>query len=166
MDKGVRKGILVKFNEMVSNGQLKELGGRKFRRTLMDWAMEQYSVTNSAAATHYNFAFHDAKKNTPEAVAGLGRAEGKNNGGRKKKPVATAVDPVDAAAEAGKEAVAQTLEAAVGNAEAEVAAAKGVDLFTVTKKDGTVIAEGLTQEQADDLVAKAKAAKKGNLLIK
>jgi hypothetical protein len=35
----------------------------------------------------------------------------------------------------------------------------------VRAKDGTIVAEGLTQEQADAIIAKAVAQKKGKLVI-
>jgi hypothetical protein len=168
MDKGIRQGVKVKFAEMLP--QLAELGGKKFRRIILDWTVEQYGCTMAAASTHYNHAFQETKKATPEKVVGLGRPPEKNKGGRKKE-----VKAVEGAAPAGDAAATPEGEAAAGTAVITDAAA-GVGLedlqaaapetFTVVKaKDGSVVAEGLTREQAEELIAKAKAAKKGNLKI-
>ena len=56
-----------------------------FRRTVMNWLMENYECTDAAAATHYNTAKKYWTNVNPEMVKNLGRPEGKNNGGPKKK---------------------------------------------------------------------------------
>jgi hypothetical protein len=89
MDKGLRVGVNGKFNEMLP--KLAELGGKTFRRTILDWTVEQYGCTMAAASTHYAFAKNAADKAVPEMTKGLGRAPEKNNGGRKKKVVDAAV---------------------------------------------------------------------------
>lgn len=124
MDKGIRQGVLVKFAAMLP--ELATLGGKKFRRILLDWTVENYSCSMAAASTHYNFAFQKAKKETPELVVGLGRPEGKNNGGRKKKAtvvgeVTTPTTTVPGAmiTDAGAQTEAQAAEAAASTEGAE-----------------------------------------------
>ena len=140
MDKGIRVGVNAKFNEMLP--QLAALGGKAFRRVILDWTVENYGVTMASASTHYNHSFQAVKEAAPELVAGLGRPEGKNNGGRKRKVELTAAEVEGTAA---VEIPEQTE-------------------FTVKKKsDGSVVAEGLSFEDATALVAKAAAAKKAKL---
>lgn len=177
MDKGIRQGVSVKFNDMLS--QLAELGGKKFRRIILDWTVAEYGCTMAAASTHYNHAFQAVKKATPEKVVGLGRPEGKNNGGRKKKAAAEAAPAAatdgaanaaaavitDAAQAAALEGLAANVNPQEGNDQAP-----GTDelpkTYTVkTKKDGKVVAEGISLEAANELIEKAKAAKKGTLVL-
>lgn len=151
MDKGIRVGVNAKFNEMLP--QLAIVGGKKFRRELLDWTVEQYGATMAAASTHYNFAFKECKKVSPELVLGLGRAEGKNNGGRKRKEVTV---------------VSKTGEIAVVTVEDTKAVEEDTvtlqTLFVVKKvKDGTVVAENLSIKDAMGLVARAAAQKKAKL---
>jgi len=165
MDKGIRSGVNYKFNEMLP--QLATIGGKAFRKEILYWAVENYGITIASACTHYNHSFQNAKKATPELVKGLGRPDDKNNGGRKKK-VAVVVDAAPAnffpvggfLLLAGPEApAAETPVAEFVDAES-VAQTE----FKVCKKsDGTVVCEGLSFEEARDLVAKAKAAKKAAL---
>ncbi len=156
MDKGIRAGVNFKFNEMLP--QLKTLGGKAFRRAVLDWTVEQYGCTMAAASTHYNHAFHAVRKATPELVEGLGRPEGKNNGGRKKKEAAAKVVTPNALLDNMLKAVVKPAAAAEAAAEVEQT------VFKVCKKsDGSVVAEGLTFEDAKALVEKAKAAKKATL---
>jgi len=139
MDKGIRIGVIHKFNEMVP--QLAALGGQAFRKEVREWTIENYCCTGAAASTHYAHAFNKAKEVIPELLAGLGRAEGKNNGGRKKKLELTAAELV-----AAEEVVERQTE------------------FTVKKKsDGSVVAEGLSFEDAKALIEKAATAKKAKL---
>lgn len=146
MDKGIRNGVNVKFAEMLP--QLKELGGKKFRRIILDWTVEQYGVTMASASTHYNFSLHAAKVATPALVEGLGRPEGKNNGGRKKKEAAevvVAADPEALALEAGETVPVQTV-------------------FTVRKKkDDSMVAENLNFEDAKAMIEAAALQKKAKL---
>lgn len=164
MDKGIRTGVKGKFNEMLP--QLAALGGKAFRRTILDWTVENFGCTMAAASTHYNFAKHEATKADATLVAGLGRAPEKNNGGRKKKEVAEFVGPVAP--------IEGTLisEGVKENTSTHTITTNPVDetpavvLFTVKRaKDGAVVAEGLSQEAADALIAKAAAQKKAKLVI-
>lgn len=155
-DKGIRLGAIAKFAELLP--QRAVLGNARFRAEVRFFLIENYGITGNAASTHYNHAFQEAKKvpAMTELLIGLGRPEGKNNGGRKKKVVAVAgpvlllgytapaAEAVDDANDAGETGEAQTV-------------------FTVKrKKDGVVVAE-LSFDAATAMVAKAKAAKKSAL---
>lgn len=137
MDKGIRCGTNFKFNEMLS--LLPTIGGKAFRRTILDWTVEQYGVTMAASSAHYAYAFRQAKANTPELVEGLGRAEDKK-GGRKSVKVTPALSVfVDA------ESIVQ-------------------DKFIVrVKKTGAVVVDGVSFEAAQALISKAAAQKKAKL---
>ncbi len=159
MDKGIRPEARRVFAEYNARRVAGEYGtdskaNTKFRKDVMSYLVAQFNITVASAATHYNEAFKFVKGQNPESVKGLGRAEDKK-GGRKKKVQADAAAP---AAEAG------TQEAAP--AEATVAAAApAVRLYTVKRaKDGTVVAENLTEEQATELVERAARAKKARLI--
>lgn len=145
MDKGIRPAANRKFAESLATRA--EVGNTVFRKNIIAYLMDEFGITLASAATHYNHSFQECKKTNPELVVGLGRPEGKNNGGRKPKVVAAPVEApaVDDANDAGETGEVQTV-------------------FTVKKKaDGTVVAEGLNFEDATALVAKAKAAKKATL---
>lgn len=146
MDKGIRQGAIFKFNDLLP--QLTALGGKVFRRAVLDYLVEQYGCTMNAAATHYNFAKHEAEKAGALAGVTLGRPPEKNNGGRKKK---VAVEGGDAPA--GDEEVDENADFTPEQTE-----------FTVKRsKDGAVVAEGLSLVDAKALVEKAAAAKKAKL---
>lgn len=188
----IRSAVNGKFIAMLP--QLATLGGRNFRHEVLKWAHETLGITWAAACTHYNFAFQRIKQSEPELVVGLGRPEGKNNGGRKKKTSAvTIVTPAApllltytaapastslAGAMAGlehlfaEEQVEQQapdlsvlLQAPMLPLLPEVAVEP--QLFTVVRcKDGAEVGTGLTKEEAEAMVAKAAAAKKAKLQIK
>jgi hypothetical protein len=137
-DKGIRVNVNNKFVELLA--ERATTGNTRFRANVIGYAMEEFGITLASAATHYNHAFKEAKKvpELAELLAGLGRAEDKK-GGRKPKA---------------------KVEAAVAEAVAEVQQTE----FTVKRKsDGAVIAEALSFEAAQALVAKAIAAKKSKL---
>ena len=167
MDRGIRQGVNAKFAELLP--QLSVLGGKTFRRTILDHAVEAFGVTMASASTHYNFALHEAKK--ADAALVLGRSPEKNNGGRKKGST-KAVTPSALLANFVKAGTVIPAVAKVVASQSEVAASDekaleeaAATLYTVKRKDGTIVAEGVSQEVADELVAKAKAAKKGALII-
>ena len=163
MDKGIRPACNAKFLELLPTRA--EIGNTAFRKSVMFYVMEEFGCTNPAAATHYNHAFQECKKATPELVIGLGRPEGKNNGGRKKKAVVVA-EAVALLLGYTPEAATLLSEGIKENTSTQTVTVNPDVTFTVRKKsDGTVIAMGLTQEAADTLVAKAKAAKKAALEI-
>ncbi len=132
-------------------------GNTAFRKGVIAHAMESFGITLASAATHYNHAFIEARKSalTDPALAtlleGLGRPEDKK-GGRKPKVVSE---------------VAPAAAAAATETAAEAAAEEQQTLFTVCKKkDGTVVAENLSFEAAQELVNKAAEAKKAKLYWK
>jgi len=180
MDKGIRPAVVLKFNELVptrtANGGT--VGDTQFRKNVIVWAMDQFSCTLQAASTHYNFAKKEAEKATPTLVVGLGRAPDKNNGGRKKKAEVPTLE-VAASATPGAEVAG---DATTGTASAEpagdaaltadIAAALGVStdapaatVNVYKAKDNSLVQLGITQAEAEELVAKAAKAKKGALYI-
>ncbi len=140
---GLRDGMKAEYNRTVATW--KEVGGTPFRKGLIAWAMDNYGCTLASAASTYaevKNKFETEHPELKEMLDGLGRAPEKNNGGRKKK-VATVV--VGAADEAGETATEQTL-------------------FNVKRKsDGVVVAENVSLEAAQELIAKNKSAKKAAL---
>lgn len=61
----------------------KELGDTAWRKRLMTEFMDTFpGVTNASAASYYNAAKKAVTISHPHLVEGLGRAPGKNNGGR------------------------------------------------------------------------------------
>jgi hypothetical protein len=187
MDKGIRSGVNFEFNRLLPTWRAMggKLPGSNFRHAVVAWAVENYGVTWSSGCTHYNFALIEAKKAFPELTEGLGRPEGKK-GGRKKKstqvaqavtlllgytPTATAFEPVqfiDEQYEAALMAVAGSIPEvavvdSVPNGSDEMVEAEKT--YTVTRaKDGVVIVSGITLVEAEQLVSKAKAAKKATLV--
>ena len=90
MDKGIRafaRNYFVAQNELRRRGEAYtgKKGNTEFRKAVMCKIMEEFGCTLASAATHYNEALHLVRGATPELVAGLGRPEDKNNGGRKSK---------------------------------------------------------------------------------
>jgi hypothetical protein len=83
-DKGIRPASLRKFLEESPARVAGTLTNTQFRKNVMCWLMEQFGITISSAATHYNEAFKAVKVSHPDLVVGLGRPEDKK-GGRKKK---------------------------------------------------------------------------------
>lgn len=146
MDKGIRINVNAKFNELNVERNAKpadsKTRNKEFRRDVMLWAMQEFEITLASAATHYNHALKLAQTATPELVQSLGRAEDKK-GGRKPKSVAEVTKEVNDFVDA--EFVAP-------------------ETFAVKKKkDGTVVAEGLTLDAAKSLCYKATQAKKAAL---
>lgn len=92
MTKGIRAFTNQVFNNLLP--QRSELGDTGFRQAVIDQTIMAFGIKPTAAATHYNHALKMARAAAPEAVAGLGRPEGKK-GGRKPKAEA-AVDTVPA----------------------------------------------------------------------
>ena len=133
MDKGIRPACNAKFAELLP--QRAALGNTEFRRAVMSFIVEEFGISVASAATHYNHAFKVAKEANPTAVEGLGRPEDKK-GGRKPKQFAVVLD------------VSEPVQT----------------VFEVKKKsDGSVVASGLSFEDARELVNKAAAQKKAKL---
>jgi hypothetical protein len=136
-----------------------------FRKTITSELMEKFGTTLASAATHYNHAFIEARKLAQQAgqetlaaaLVGLGRPEDKK-GGRKKKvpgPAAELPQGTDVALTPEQQ---QEL--------ADDTAKEAAKLYSVyRKKDDELIASDLTREQADELIDKARAAKKAALYL-
>ena len=149
-------------------------GNLLWRKGIILDLVELTGCTIAAASTHYNYAFKRIKESEPELVAGLGRPEGKNNGGRKRKqapaapaplllltynptPVAAQAPNLDALLQAPLVPLLPTQE----QQEPEPTT------YTVVRcKDGAEVATGLSKEDADALISKNAAAKKAKLMIK
>lgn len=165
MDKGIRSGVNWKFNEMLPKRAA--IGNKAFRKEILYWAVEEYGITIASACTHYNHSFQLCKKENPTAVEGLGRPPEKNNGGRKKKVAEVVVQgpvlllgytPAKAAVD-----LDVLLQAPLVPLLPEVRDAQQTEFKVCKKADGSVVAEGLSFEDATALVAKAAAAKKARL---
>ena len=167
--------MIAAFNSALPTRENTTKGNTAFRKSVMAGIMEAFGITLASAATHYNHAFLEAKKDATKAelLVGLGRPEDKK-GGRKPKPKAEAAAEGVATSDV---LLSNVLAAREGNegGEAPQEEAKQEPVlqleapaatFRVCKvADGTVVAEGLTQEQADALISKAAAAKKSKLHI-
>jgi len=186
MDKGIRPHVNAKFVELNNQRNRGELTNTQFRKNVMFDAMEQFGCTLASAATHYNHAFKLVKGLNAELVSGLGRADDKK-GGRKRKATLvaeavtlllgyTATPAVEGVliSEGIKDHV--TTHTVTVNPELPVAAptelvskvedVPAVQTYTVTRaKDGVVVATGLVLHDAETLVAKAVAAKKAKLVF-
>ena len=190
MDKGIRPAAIAKFAAMLPTRVNTREGNTAFRKGVIAHLEEEFNITHAAGATHYNHAFIDAKKKaeTDEALAallvGLGRPEDKKGGRKPKaKPEAkSSVIPVpvnallqnfiNAGVVQGPQHPAPQAAALEGSGEAqsEEPAPQGdatpaeQTVFTVRKKkDDSVVAEGLSFEDAKALVDGAAAAKKAKL---
>lgn len=94
--------ILARFIETAHTR--KELGDTVWRKRLMTEFMDTFpGVTNASAASYYNAAKKSATLSHPHLVEGLGRAPGKNNGGR------AVINPFNVVAESDGTVVAQGL---------------------------------------------------------
>jgi len=190
MDKGIRpyaKNLFATENAKRVNGEFgtdMKKANTAFRKHCIAVLMSEFGITLASAATHYNTAFIDYKTANPTLVEGLGRPEDKK-GGRKSNAEKAAM-----ARDALVFAPFETREQHIARMQAETAAipsgtllSEGVKentsvqtvtvneaapveqtVFKVCKKsDGTVVAEGLSFEDAKALVEKAAAAKKAKL---
>lgn len=125
-DKGIRAYTDRKFVELLPTRAA--IGNTAFRKNVMFDIMEAFGITLGSAATHYNHAFIECKNVTPELVEGLGRPDDKKGG---RKPKGTALT--------AKELLNET-------------AAEQTEFTVCKKKDGAVIAAGLTFEDAQKMV--------------
>jgi hypothetical protein len=186
MDKGIRPYCNAKFIASLATRVNSREGNTAFRKGIIASVMEEFGTTLASAATHYNHAFINAKAQ-PELstlLEGLGRADDKKGG---RKPKAKAVEATTT--EDGGLSLGELVGMCGGDDEEQQAAApveqtlvsEGVKENTCThtvtinppalcsvykKADGTLVAEGLTREQADALVAKAVQAKKAKLEVR
>lgn len=149
-----------------------QMGNLAFRKKIILDLVEQTGCTIAAASTHYNYAFQKAKIEVPEKVVGLGRPEGKNNGGRKKK-VAT---PVGQPQPKHFQPSGTLLLTYTPNLDALLQPAllpplpeekPAPQLVTVIRaKDGLVVAEGIPEQEANAMIETAAKRKKAKLAIK
>ena len=95
MDKGIRLQVWRLFEQhtparlaavAAANGDVKAIAeaNRKFRAEVTLTLCEQFNISITASAAHYNYAKHRAEKEHADWCVSLGRAEDKK-GGRKKK---------------------------------------------------------------------------------
>ncbi len=139
----IRDAVLSKFAQMLATRSV--TGNTVFRRTVMDYAMLEHGCTNAAAATHYNFCLQAYKADEALCVhvEGLGRSDDKKGGRRTKDGKATAT----VYAKLFANIIAEEQEVAVVQ---EVA----VQLYNVRSiKKGLIVAEGLTEAQAEEFIA-------------
>ena len=174
MDKGIRQGArncFVEMNEQRRRGLFgnDNKANTRFRAAVRHFLIENYGVTDAAASTHYNEAFQLVKAATPELVSGLGRPEGKNNGGRKKKvaPVAaptlllTYTPPVVVST-----LISEGVKENTSTHTISVNPPAAPTLYTVRKAStGEVVAEDVALDVAEKLVAKAISGKKAKLVF-
>ena len=149
-----------------------EMGNLAFRKKIILDLVEQTGCTIAAASTHYNHAFQKAKIEVPDQVVGLGRPEGKNNGGRKKKVVAPTVgqpqfkyfQPSDILLLSYTPNLDALLQPALLPPLPEEKPAP--QLVTVVRaKDGLVVAEGVPVQEANAMIETAAKRKKAKLAI-
>ena len=174
MDKGIRPWCNNRFVELNEQRRRGEMSNTLFRKSVMSDVMTEFGCTLAAAATHYNHAFKNLKELNAELVSGLGRPEDKKGGRKKKVPVVatpTEILPIEFIDQQYQDAVAAAA-GAIGPMEvpdqvpntADVTEAQPEVTYSVRKvSDGTVVCEGLTLEAANNLIAKAAAAKKAKL---
>jgi len=147
MYKGIRRVCNAKFLELLPIRA--EVGNTSFRKSIMFFLIEEFGCTIDSAATHYNHAFKECKKHNPALVEGLGRSEGKNNGGRKKKLIEFT------AKELLKPNMNTDLTPDLDSMQTE---------FSVRlKSTGEIIADGLSFENARAMVLEAAEQKKDKL---
>ena len=90
MSKGIREFAVATFNEKIAKRNNKEYSSdTAFRKDVVCTIAEQFDISIGAASSAYNYAKQQLTLTNPELVEGLGRPEGKNNGGPKKKAATT-----------------------------------------------------------------------------
>jgi hypothetical protein len=148
-------------------------GNLLWRKGIILDLVELTGCTIAAASTHYNYAFKRIKESEPELVAGLGRPEGKNNGGRKRKQVPAqpkyfqpsgmlllGYTPAPVNLDALLQAPLVPLLPAAQQQEPEPTTYK-----VVRCKDTSEVATGLSKEDAQAMLDKAAAGKKAKLMM-
>ena len=86
MAKSIRERAVEIFNEKIVARNNNEYGSdTAFRKDVVWTLVEEFDITVGAASSAYNYAKLQLTATNPDLVKGLGRAEGKNNGGPKKK---------------------------------------------------------------------------------
>jgi hypothetical protein len=167
MDKGIRPAARAKFIELNEKRRIGEApytgpkANTMFRKDILFFLVEQFGISIASAASHYNDAFKHVKEVTPELVEGLGRPPEKNNGGRKPKQPAPATQVGTLISQGIKPNT--SVQTVTTNPSAEEVPETQTVFKVCKKSDGTVVAEGLSFEDAKALVEKAAAAKKAKL---
>ena len=176
MSKGIRNYVNALFVELSPKRIAGEYGpidnylaagNRLFRKDVKQRAELQFSITDASSSTAYNKAFQECKKNFPELVIGLGRPEDKK-GGRKAGSVNTVTPETPAAETPAAETPAAVVDTVVDTAPVVAAVeptAAAVKIQVTRAKDGAVVAEVDTMEEAQALIDKAAKAKKAKLQI-
>ena len=91
MSKGIREFAVATFNEKIAKRNNKEYSSdTAFRKDVVCTIAEQFDISIGAASSAYNYAKQQLTLTNPQLVEGLGRPEGKNNGGPKKKAATVA----------------------------------------------------------------------------
>ena len=91
MSKGIREFACAVFNAKIAKRNNKEYSSdTAFRKDVVCTIAEQFDISIGAASSAYNYAKQQLTLTNPQLVEGLGRPEGKNNGGPKKKAATTA----------------------------------------------------------------------------
>ena len=99
MAKSIRERAVEIFNEKIVARNNNEYGSdTAFRKDVVWTLVEEFDITVGAASSAYNYAKLQMTATNPDAVKGLGRAEGKNNGGPKKRDTVQQVATVQQAA--------------------------------------------------------------------
>ena len=181
MDKGIRPAAIAKFNELnvLRHAGVEPYVGPKantrFRADVNAWLEQEFGITHAAACTHYNHALIKAKELTPQLVEGLGRPEDKK-GGRKKKVVVvttavapqpvllltyTPTVPLDALLQPPQVPLLPAVQAIDDQLTPDHEVQS--DYVVKRKRDGEIVAEGLTLEAARAMVQRAAAGKKAAL---
>ena len=91
MSKGIREFAVVTFNaKLVARNNKEYANDTAFRKDVVCTIADKFNITIGAASSAYNYAKQQLTLTNPQLVEGLGRPEGKNNGGPKKKAATTA----------------------------------------------------------------------------
>jgi hypothetical protein len=151
MDKGIRPFAIRAFMQTLPHRA--ELGNTEFRRSVMSTMQEAFGLTVLQSATHYNHAFKEARRIAPDQVDGLGRAENKK-GGRKRKQQQEELTPTQVE-QAAEEAPQGPLYTVVQESVVTV----------VRAKDGEVVKANITPAEAALLIERAAAQKKARLVV-
>ena len=86
MAKSIRERAVEIFNEkIVARNNNEYSNDTAFRKDVVWSLVEEFDITVGAASSAYNYAKQQMAASNPDAVKGLGRPEGKNNGGPKKR---------------------------------------------------------------------------------
>jgi hypothetical protein len=98
MAKSIRERAVEVFNtKLVARNNNEYTNDTAFRKDVVWTLVEEFDITVGAASSAYNYAKLQMTASNPDAVKGLGRPEGKNNGGPKKRDTVQAATVQQAA---------------------------------------------------------------------